>query len=145
MDWNGAFSPCVFLPYSPINIKEVYASGGNLNDVWAAPFFQSLRQWQVDFRHKRRNDLSPCPNRDHHEELQRMLLEHEPDPTDANAAAALLDPEYSRGLAEYGAAYEALTKRIWENFYLHRALGKKISPEPLPDITAAGWQLIHPE
>jgi hypothetical protein len=64
-----------------------------------------------------------------------MLLEHEPEPTDANAAAALVDPEYSRGLAEYGAAYEALTRGTWENFYLHRDLGKKASTEPLPDIS----------
>jgi MoaA/NifB/PqqE/SkfB family radical SAM enzyme len=33
IDWNGAVSPCVFVPYSPVNIKDVYARGGTLNDV----------------------------------------------------------------------------------------------------------------
>ncbi len=25
IDWNGNVAPCVFMPYSPVNIKEVYA------------------------------------------------------------------------------------------------------------------------
>lgn len=134
VDWNGAVSPCVFLPYSPVNIKDVYARGGTLNDVWADPFFHSLRQWQLNYKNKNENGLAPCPNRDHHAELEQIIMEYEPDPIDGNAAAALLDPEYSQGLAQYGATYEALTQGIWENHYVHRASGKNGSIEPLPEI-----------
>lgn len=135
VDWNGAVSPCVFLPYSPVNIKDVYAGGGTLNDVWTNPFFRNLRQWQLDYKNKNGNGLAPCPTRDHHAELQRMLIEHEPDPIDENAAVALLDSEYAQALAQYGAAYQSLTQDIWENHYLHRAPGKNGLIEPLPDIS----------
>lgn len=136
IDWNGAVSPCVFLPYSPVNVKDVYQRGGTLNDVWADPFFQSLRQWQLDYKHKNGNGLAPCPNRDHHSDLLRIIMEHEPDPIDANAAAALLDPEYSRGLAQYDATYDSLSHGIWENYYLHRTIAPETgSLAPLPDLT----------
>jgi MoaA/NifB/PqqE/SkfB family radical SAM enzyme len=35
IDWNGAVSPCAFVPYSPVNVKDVYKRGGTLNDIWA--------------------------------------------------------------------------------------------------------------
>jgi MoaA/NifB/PqqE/SkfB family radical SAM enzyme len=34
--------------------------------------------------------IAPCPNRDHHDELERLLIEFEPEPTDSNAAEALV-------------------------------------------------------
>ena len=124
IDWNGAVSPCVFVPYAPVNIKDVYAKGGNLNDVWADPFFRSLRQWQFDYIEKQRNQLAPCPNRDHHAEFQQLLAQHEPDPIDENAAQALMDAEYGRGLAAYGESYDALTQDIWQRQYV----GSKAQP-----------------
>jgi MoaA/NifB/PqqE/SkfB family radical SAM enzyme len=33
VDWNGSVNPCVFVPYSPININDAYANGKTLNDV----------------------------------------------------------------------------------------------------------------
>jgi MoaA/NifB/PqqE/SkfB family radical SAM enzyme len=134
VDWNGAVSPCVFLPYSPLNINEVYARGETLNDVWADPFFHDLRQWQFDYKQKNGNGLAPCPIRDHNAELQRLLREHEPDPIDANAAAALLDPDYARGLDRYNAAYESVTHDIWEGHYLHGSRVNNGIVNPLPDI-----------
>jgi len=134
VDWNGSVSPCVFVPYSPVNIKDVYARGGTLNDVWANPFFSNLRQWQLDYKNRIGNGMAPCPNRDHHADLERLILEHEPDPIDENAAAALMDSEYARGLARYDVVYESLTHGIWENHYVHRAPGKNGAIEPLPDI-----------
>lgn len=133
IDWNGAVSPCVFLPYSPLNIKEVYARGGTLNAVWADPFFRSLRDWQLKYKQENGNGLAPCPNRDHHSDLQRMLREHEPDPIDANAAAALLDPDYVQGLAQYDATYQSLTGDLWENHYLRRTPAKGILRDSLLD------------
>lgn len=118
IDWNGAVSPCVFLPFSPVNIKEVYAQGGTLNDVWADPFFAGIREWQKNYKQARGNWMMPCPNRDHHAELRRLIAEHEPDPLDENAREALLDPEYARGLEQYDAAYQEMTEDIWQREYL---------------------------
>jgi hypothetical protein len=64
------------------------------------------------------NLVMACPIRDHHRELRRIVLEHEPDPVDENARQALLDPEYAEGLFAYDEALEGLTRPIWEQQYL---------------------------
>ncbi|MCE5207452.1 MAG: radical SAM protein [Chloroflexi bacterium] len=134
IDWNGAVSPCVFLPYSPVNIRDVYARGGDLNDIWKDPFFRSLRQWQLDYKKQNRNGLAPCPSRDHHDELEKLLMEFEPEPIDINAAETLSDPDYTRGLVAYNQEFETLTHDIWENHYVHRADIQDTSIVPLPDL-----------
>jgi MoaA/NifB/PqqE/SkfB family radical SAM enzyme len=136
IDWNGAVTPCVFMPYSPLNIRDVYAEGKTLNDVWQHPFFQAIRQWQYDYVDGDRNMMTPCPNRDHHDELERLLMQYEPDPTDTNAADALIDPEYTRGLVAYNRRLEAITGGIWETYYLRRKAAKDELFAPLPDIPA---------
>lgn len=88
--------------------------------------------------------MAPCPNRDHYADLHRMIIEHEPDPTDENAAAALQDPEYTHGLTQYGAAYVSLTQDIWENHYVHRAPGKDGGIDSLPDISNLQTTSEHP-
>jgi len=120
IDWNGNVTPCVFMPYSPVNVKEVFAQGGNMNDVWAQPFFEGIRSWQRAYREKGGNWLMPCPNRDHHAELRRIIAEHEPEPIDPGARQALLDPDYAKGLAEYDATYANMTEGIWKERYLQR-------------------------
>jgi MoaA/NifB/PqqE/SkfB family radical SAM enzyme len=138
VDWNGAVSPCVFMPYSPVNINDAYAEGKTLNDVWAEPFFAGLREWQRPYRQNKGNWLMPCPMRDHHADLRRLLAEHEPEPTDANAAAALLDAGYVRGLAEYDAAYEAASGPIWDQHYLRPRVDSDGDFRPLPEVGEAG-------
>lgn len=126
IDWNGAVSPCVFVPYSPVNIHDVYASDKNLNDVWAEPFFARIRDWQQEYNpglgaprpHRDGNLLRPCPIRDHHAEFQKMLMEHEPDPTDENAREALLDPAYHEGLERFDRELAELSDPVWEADYL---------------------------
>lgn len=49
VDWNGHMSPCVFVPYSPVNVTELFAQDKTINDAWADPFFADLRQWQRDY------------------------------------------------------------------------------------------------
>ncbi len=134
IDWNGAVSPCSFSPYSPVNIRDVYAKGGTLNDVWKEPFFQALRKWQLDYKMQNRNGLAPCPNRDHHEELEPLLRQFEPEPTDINAAETLIDPAYTRGLVAYNREYEAIMADIWEKYYLHRSGKDNGKLAPLPDL-----------
>jgi len=134
IDWNGAVTPCVFTPYSPVNIRDVYAQGKTLNDVWQHPFFQAVRQWQYDYIDDGRSMLAPCPNRDHHDELERLLMQYEPEPTDSNAAETLVDPEYTRGLVAYNRRFEAITGGIWEDHYLHRVAAEGELFAPLPDV-----------
>jgi MoaA/NifB/PqqE/SkfB family radical SAM enzyme len=81
--------------------------------------------------------LMPCPNRDHHAEFYRILKEHEPDPADENAATALLDSDYHRGLAEYDEAFEALTQPVWEEHYLSPGSSEDEGITPLPQVFEA--------
>lgn len=122
INWNGAVMPCVFLPYSPVNINRIYAGGGTLADAWSAPFFADIRNWQSQYQQgngHHGNWLAPCIIRDHYQDLQQLLIKHEPDPVDENAHQALLDCDYQNGMAAYGKAYQELTASIWEEQYEH--------------------------
>jgi len=134
IDWNGSVNPCVFVPYSPVNINQAYANGQTLNDAWADPFFAAIRDWQRSYAEGEGNWIMPCPNRDHHADLYRMLAEHEPDPADEPAAVALGDVEYHHGLAHYDEALEALMKPIWEDYYRHPADPKMEGFTPMPQV-----------
>jgi MoaA/NifB/PqqE/SkfB family radical SAM enzyme len=121
IDWNGSVTPCVFVPYSPVSIEEVYARGGTLTDAWTDPFFAGIRDWQAGYKKgngKHGNWLAPCIIRDHHDEFRRLLREHEPDPSDSSAEEALMDPEYEQGMVAYGAAYQELSGEVWRKQYL---------------------------
>lgn len=134
IDWNGAVTPCAFVPYSPVNVNDVYKRGGTLNDIWAEPFFSGLREWQDRYRcdgDSHGNWLMPCPIRDHYMEFRRLLVQYEPDPTDHNAREALSDDGYARGLAKYDESYRALSDPIWRDRYLrvsHKNEGGIIPP-----------------
>jgi MoaA/NifB/PqqE/SkfB family radical SAM enzyme len=121
IDWNGNVSPCVFVPYSPVNVNDIYTNGKNINDIWLNPFFKDIRDWQNKFMQGKGNWLAPCINRDHHEVLNRLVAQYEPDPIDESAAQALSDPQYQKGLEDYGKAYNQLTEKIWEKEYLPTA------------------------
>jgi MoaA/NifB/PqqE/SkfB family radical SAM enzyme len=118
IDWNGAVSPCVFVPYSPVNVNDVYASGRTLNDIWKNPFFAGIRSWQRNYRKDNGHWLAPCIIRDHHRDLRNLIAQHEPEPTDENARKALMDPDYARGMESYDAAYQAQSEPIWQKHYL---------------------------
>lgn len=114
LDWNGAVSPCVFVPYSPVNVKELYARGNTLDEAWADPLFADIRNWQDGYWQGRGNWLAPCIIRDHHADLHRLIAQHEPEPADKSARQALLDPQYARGLEEYLERYQTLTEPLWK-------------------------------
>lgn len=126
VDWNGKIAPCVFVPYAPLNIRDVYAQGKNLNDVWEHPFFAKLRAWQWDYSNELQytkgsrhgNWMMPCPIRDHYDEFFKMLKEHNPEPVDENARAAMEDPEYYRGMLTYNRDVAKLFEPIWEKKYM---------------------------
>ncbi len=126
VDWNGKVSPCVFVPYSPLNIHDVYAQGKTLIDVWLDPFFARLRSWQMDYSNEKRlapgcrhgNWMMPCPIRDHYEEFLEILREFNPEPVDENAREAMLDPDYRSGMIEYNRAVAGLFDPIWQKRYM---------------------------
>jgi len=124
IDWNGNVMPCVFNPYTSHNIKEVYASGGDLNDVLLSPLMKKIRDWQNGYYdhgnngNERGNMLAPCPIRDHHGELRAILEETGAKPADESAETALEDREYYEGMVKYGREVEEMTKLIWEKEYL---------------------------
>jgi MoaA/NifB/PqqE/SkfB family radical SAM enzyme len=122
VDWNGNLSPCVFVPYAPVNVNELFARGGTLDDAWQHPFFAAIRAWQREAGYREpgephdgsSNWLAPCPMRDRHAQMLKLLREHAPPPNDADAAAALADPAYHEGLERFGSELDALTAPLWK-------------------------------
>lgn len=125
INWNGDVSPCVFVPYSPVNVGEVFAKGGSLDDVWAQPFFADIRNWQREYGYREASEkcpdchnwLAPCIIRDHHGDFMELVRRHQPRPTDEDARAALADPDYHEGLERFGRELEDLTSPVWKERY----------------------------
>jgi hypothetical protein len=115
----------VFVPYSRVNLHDVYARGGTLDDVWKDPFFASFRDWQRAYGYRKPGEphghggnwMRPCPIRDHHGEFEEMLKRHNPKPTDEGAREAMEDPAYHAGLRQFGEELAALLDPIWEAEY----------------------------
>ena len=117
IEWNGNITPCVFVPYSPVNINDIYARGGTLNDIFDEPFFDSIRHWQAENHSS--NLLSPCLIRDHNSTLRSLIQKYESDPIDANAASAIQDGDYADGLDKYAADYANLSGEVWQKYYIN--------------------------
>ncbi len=123
IDWDGNVQPCVFVPYTTHNIKDVFARGGNLNDVLETPFLKDMRAWQRDYSYLKPsvreigNQITCCPIRDHHATFRRILEKNGGRPTDENAARALRDREYLEKMVAYDRKIAALTDPIWAKEY----------------------------
>jgi len=123
INWKGDVTPCVFVPYSTHNIKDIYRHGGDINTVLFSPFFSSIRKWQHAYGFMKPptevgNQITPCPIRDHHRVMRGMVEHNKAHPTDEVAAAALTDNNYYEGLVGYGERVRELTQEIWEREYL---------------------------
>ncbi len=119
IEWNGNVTPCVFNPYSPVNIRDVYREGKTLNDVLQHPFMKEIRQWQNEYGLEKPpeetgNFMIPCPIKDHYEFMHPLLQKHRPKPIDPTGAEALQDAPYQEGLKQHGADLAALMDPIWE-------------------------------
>jgi len=126
IEWNGNVTPCVFYPYSKNNIKDIYAAGGNLNDALKSDLMVAIRKWQRDYGFRKRghevkNMIAPCGIRDHYEFTHKLLIDTGAKPIDPDAAEALKDPLYYKGMVEYDKEFEALTKDMWQNDYISEA------------------------
>ena len=121
INWDGKVMPCVFVPYSPVNVNDFFAQGKTLADVWEESFFEHIRSWQQDYLHgngHRGNLLSPCIIRDHHDALHQIIAETEPEPENLQAREALLDMDYMKGMIKYGRSYQELSDPVWRSRYL---------------------------
>ncbi len=124
IDWDGKVMPCVFMPYAAADLRQVYAGGGTLNDVWETPFLRAVRQWQRDYGYGRRklsregNWMQPCPFRDHLQTFSTWIEHFGPDPeADVACSGLLADPLRTRLLA-YGIEQSRVTQPLWEGEYL---------------------------
>ena len=123
IDWNGNISPCVFFPYSKVNINRIFRHGGDINTALTTPYFQSIQKWQKAYSYNKLatetgNQIVPCPIRDHHEMARKIIAEHRASPLDPAAAEALKDHDYYHGMIDYGKRVDKLTNEIWEQEYI---------------------------
>jgi radical SAM protein with 4Fe4S-binding SPASM domain len=140
VNWNGDVSPCVFFPYSPVNVKEVFARGGSLDEIWAHPFFADIRRWQREYGYREshescpscQNWIAPCLIRDHHSDFRRIMAAHDVRPTDEDAKAALEDPQWHEGLEQFDREFQAITDPLWEAQYRNGSKGVRPGPMKHP-------------
>jgi MoaA/NifB/PqqE/SkfB family radical SAM enzyme len=124
IDWNGNVTPCVFAPYSSGNLHSLYSKGQGLNDLWNAPFFRAIRQWQSEHGYgaglpdETSNWLIPCPYRDHHKRFLEWIGLYSPQPEDAAAAEILADRAYHSKMAAYDEELAGLFDPVWRQEYI---------------------------
>lgn len=123
IEWNGNVTPCVFYPYSKNNIKDIYANGGNLNDALKSDLMVAIRDWQRDYGFRKRgnnvkNMIAPCSIRDHYDFAHDLIKKTGAKPIDEDAAEAIKDPLYYKGMVDYDQKFQALTSPIWQNEYV---------------------------
>ena len=126
IDWHGNVNPCVFFPYSPVNVNDIYKKGGHINEIWEAPFFKAIREWQHDYVKKRGNWLRPCIIRDHYKIARRLIEEYKPKPSDEGAKEALTDVNYYREMTKFDECLARITDPIWEEEYLKDLREKQV-------------------
>lgn len=122
IDWNGDIMPCGFVPYSTDNIHRIYRDGGDLNTAFDSPLFARIREWQDNYGFTQPGDrvsnwLCPCVIRDHFGVLKDAVMQSDARPINEPAAEALSDPDYWRGMVEYGKSIRRITDPIWEGEY----------------------------
>ena len=122
IDWNGDIMPCGFVPYSTDNIYRIYSEGGNLNTAMDSPLFARIREWQNEYGFTQPaegvdNWLCPCVIRDHFSLLKDAVEQSGARPINEPAAEAMTDPDYCRGMVEYGKNIKRITDPIWEREY----------------------------
>jgi MoaA/NifB/PqqE/SkfB family radical SAM enzyme len=143
VDWNGNVAPCVFNPYTPVNIYDAYREGKDLNDVLMDPFFQEIRGWQDRYglrtpAEETGNFMVPCPIRDHYDFMLPALQKHRPRALDPSGEAALEDESYQQGLMEYGRQVAELTDPIWEKEVLEPERRRQGTGRPPARCQGAG-------
>lgn len=126
IDWHGNVMPCVFVPYTVGNIKkDFFDQRKNLDDVLRTRFFQSIRAWQKNYSYQKpaaeaKNEIVPCPIRDHHDEFHRIAEESGAVPVDPTTRKSFKDRAYVEQLTRIGKKVDELTRDIWVQEYQKR-------------------------
>jgi MoaA/NifB/PqqE/SkfB family radical SAM enzyme len=134
IDWNGRVMPCVFMPCAGADVHEIYARGGTLNDVWEAPLFRAIRQWQRDYGYGRpdltqaSNWMSPCPFRDHHHAFREWVARYGTQAGSADDEAALVDETYAERMLAHARENAPFSQEIWKQTYLRGTGSGKALP-----------------
>jgi len=123
IDWNGNITPCVFNPYTSINVNQLYQSGKSMDDALQTPLFKEIRKWQKEYGYMRplkevKNWLTPCLIKDHHDCFCEIRSKTNAQPIDEWAELAMEDEEYQARLTECGKKVQELSKPLWEKYYL---------------------------
>ncbi len=123
IEWNGNVTPCAFYPYSKVNIKNIFANGGNINEALNSDLMTGIRKWQRDYGFEKcgkevGNFIAPCGLRDHYEFMHSHIENTNSVPIDKDAAEAVKDGNYYSGLVEYDNKFTTLTDDIWKGEYL---------------------------
>ncbi|OFX14094.1 MAG: hypothetical protein A2Z18_00660 [Armatimonadetes bacterium RBG_16_58_9] len=139
INWDGDITPCVFAPYACDNIHDLYARGDDLSAVIDSPLFSRIREWQRDYgydkpAHEVGNWLCPCPIRDHFGHFSDVVRQCHARPITEEAKQAVEDPEYYRGMVDYGDKIRELTDPIWEEQYLHSSREARLYHEARRNI-----------
>ncbi len=137
VNWKGNISPCVFMPYWKDNIYDLYRDGKTIKDALFSDYFVRGREWQKTkniFTPQADNHFAPCSIRDHHAQFRKDILAADIKPDDANAGAALQDPEYYEKLTRYGTEIGRLTFPLWQ---------KRVGPQAgLRSVADTGTQPV---
>ncbi|MCF8107710.1 MAG: radical SAM protein [Desulfohalobiaceae bacterium] len=123
IDGKGWVMPCPYYQFSPVNIFDVYAKGGDLNDIYNQPFFESLRCWQEEYGYAKTYDatgnwLRPCPIRDHHRLAMEAVQKHAVVPEDEATAKWFQDLALHQALYDFDERLKQLMDPYWEKIYL---------------------------
>ena len=123
IDWNGNVTPCVFYPYSKLNINQIYAKGGNINDTLKSDLMVEIRKWQREYGFEKKgkevhNLIAPCGFRDHYDITYNLLQKINPEPVDEDAKKVLNDKTYFNELLNYENEFNNITENIWQNDFI---------------------------
>jgi hypothetical protein len=132
--------PCPYYQFSPVNIFDVYKNGGNLNDIYDQPFFESIRRWQDDYAYRRIGDetgnwLRPCPIRDHHKIAMEAIEKYRVKPEDEETEKWLYDEKLHQGLMTFDKQLAELMDPYWQKIYLRE---ETIDYNPQLPFTSSG-------
>lgn len=123
IDWDGLVTPCVFAPHAGASITDVYARGGDLNDVWQAPFFEEMRDWQrghdagSSSSTVHGNWLMPCPVRDHYSDFLSCVDHHRHAAEGEATIGVVRDGDFVRTMDSYRRDLQLQTTELCDHVY----------------------------
>lgn len=123
IDWNGNIMPCVFFPYSTMNINDIYKNGKTIDTIFEDPFFKAIRAWQEKYGclnadlNAETDWLRPCPIRDHYASALEVVNRYQAKLIDGNDPV-MNSKEYVNEMREFNKDLEAKVGTFWREEYI---------------------------